>query len=213
MIDVLIVEDDPQYAAALRDQLDADCRFGRIDVVASLGDARELLSRTNPQLVVLDLGLPDGSGIELLEGLDASVAAVVLTVFGDETHVLEALSHGAAGYLLKDDTEIPDRLAVVADGASPMSARAARYLLESWRLIAGTVDTQSPLSPRESETLEWLAQGCSYQEAAERMTISTHTVSDHVKRIYRKLAVNSRAAAVHEALRLGYIHSPHRPNS
>ena len=112
------------------------------------------------------------------------------------------------GYLLKEDADIPDALYAVAQGAAPINRLAARHLLDHWRRTLPVDRSSSPLSSREQETLEWLAEGCQYREVAQRMSISTHTVSDHVKRIYRKLAVNSRASAVHKALQLGYLNTP-----
>ena len=213
MLDVLIVEDDKSFAEILSDRMAEDARFDRIQVATTLTSAREVLLSFKPALVVLDLGLPDGVGTVLLDSLPEGSLGIVLSVFGDESRVLKALAAGAGGYLLKDDEEIIDKLAGAADGGAPMSPRAASFLLKNWRDCFVRRESTSPLSNRETETLQWLAKGCTYKETATKMTISTHTVSDHVKRIYRKLSVGSRAAAVHEALRLGYIATPRSPHS
>ncbi|MEM9403503.1 MAG: response regulator transcription factor [Pseudomonadota bacterium] len=213
MTDVLLVEDDAAFADALHAQLTADGRFGRVQHAPDVQAGKQALLQQSPDLLVLDLDLPDGSGLELLADVDQKTRVVVLTVFGDESRVLDALSQGVDGYLLKDDLNIADAFVAIAEGAAAMNARVARYLLDEWRRQALTSKSASPLTPRETETLEWLSQGFSYRETAQRMAISDHTVGDHVKRIYRKLAVNSRAEAVYEALRLGYIVAPERPST
>ncbi|MEL6301718.1 MAG: response regulator transcription factor [Pseudomonadota bacterium] len=213
MLKVLIVEDDQVYAQALKHQLMNDDRFGRIATATCLSEARQFLEAFEADLVVLDLELPDGSGADLLRELNSGTRTLVLTIFGDEANVLSALAEGASGYLLKDDVDIPNAMYAVANGSVSMNPTVARYLLDDWRDGLPSTSKDSPLSVRETETLEWLARGYSYQDVAQKMTISTHTVSDHVKRIYRKLTVHSRAEAVHEALRLGYIVAPDRSAS
>jgi DNA-binding NarL/FixJ family response regulator len=135
----------------------------------------------------------------------------VITIFGDEPHVVGALEAGALGYLLKDGTpeyigaSIVDMLA----GGSPISPAIARHLLRRFRgdapARAGEAESVPPLSEREGEVLRLIVKGFTYAEIAELLGVSAHTVTTHVRGIYRKLEVHSRSEAVYEALQLGLV--------
>lgn len=180
-------------------------------VATCLAEAADLLA-TRPELVLTDLGLPDGSGLDFIPTLKAAGArSLVITAFGDRETVLAALGAGADGYLLKDSpTEaVLDGVRVTLEGGAPISAAAAVFLLERFREPAAPVTAAVPaterLTPRETELLTLFSRGHSYKSAARELGISPLTVGDHVKAIYRKLEVNSRGEAVFAAVRQGQL--------
>jgi DNA-binding NarL/FixJ family response regulator len=133
----------------------------------------------------------------------------VITVFGDEEHVVAAIRAGALGYLLKSDSqaEIANALREIARGGSPISPSIARYLLGAVRGVPRTPTPDTPpLSERELEVLRAIVKGFTYDEIAGLLEISSATVATHVRRIYRKLSVHSRGEAAYEALQQGIVH-------
>jgi len=127
----------------------------------------------------------------------------VSTIFGDEASVVAALEAGADGYILKDNERITDAIVEVARGHVPLTPSVAVHLMRRFR--PQLPDEQSCLTPREAEILGCLARGRSYRETASDLCISYHTVTDHIKAIYKKLHVNSRGSAVYQGLRSGLI--------
>lgn len=164
-----------------------------------------------PDLAVIDLGLPDGSGLQLIEVLRRAASpplCLVATVFDDDGHLFPALRAGAEGYLLKDQSvaAVADALRGIASGRPPLSPSIARRLLAHFRPapLAPAV-AESPLTARETEVLRAVAKGYTVQQAAELLQLSPHTVAGYLKEVYRKLAVGSRAEATLEAARRGLI--------
>ena len=179
---------------------------------------------TSPQVALIDLGLPDSSGIEIIQWLSKNkpeINTMVVTTFGDEDHVMRSLEAGASGYLLKDETgeELLKHVLEVVNGGSPISPLIARQLLnrmQQQRALESANNPQSAsrqsvmqkansITDRELSVIQQVARGFTVQEIAAQMEISAHTVSTHVKRIYKKLRVNSRSEAVYEASLLGLI--------
>lgn len=208
---VLIVEDDP----ATRRRLEAvvasvpSLRWTRS--AGSAREAREALRET-PDVMLVDLDLPDGSGIDLIREARASASrthAMVITVFADEQHVMAAIEAGAQGYLLKDGSAdyIGRSIADLLAGGSPISPPIARHLLQRFQQEppAAAPDEPSLLTAREREILNLVAKGFSVPEISELLQISDHTVTTHVRHIYRKLEVSSRSQAIFEAVNLGLI--------
>ena len=172
------------------------------------------LLESKPELILTDLGLPDGSGLDHIPGMkSAGIKSLVLTAFADRETVVAALTAGADGYLLKDtDTEaVLDGIRVTLDGGAPISAAAAVFLLAQLRepTAPAVRPVDAPpaerLTPREAELLTLFSRGHSYKSAARELGISPLTVGDHVKAIYRKLAVNSRSEAVFAAVQRGQL--------
>jgi len=216
---VLIVEDD----VAFRD------RFGAIlakdpafDVIASVGtgaDGLAMLDLHKPDILLVDLGLPDLSGIEVIRHASRTLPnceCMVVTVFGDEEHVLASIEAGASGYLLKDASEesFLSSIRELIAGGSPISPIIARRLLKRFqpdptpaKSAPAVTESDVSLSDREREILLLASKGYNYPEMGKLMGISPHTVTSHVKKIYRKLAVHSRGEAVFEAHRMGLIRS------
>lgn len=177
-------------------------------VATSIAEA-EVFFEHRPELVLTDLGLPDGSGLDLIPRLKAAgLYALVITAFGDRETVLATLEAGADGYLLKDSSndEVLNGIRVTLDGGAPISAAAAVYLLERFRKpVTPAAPGPDRLTPREQELLTLFARGHSYKSAARELGISPLTVGDHVKAIYRKLEVNSRGEAVFTAVQRGQL--------
>lgn len=200
-----LVEDDPGLRAHLEILLAGE---PGMELVASCGTAAEalaLLPPAAPDVIVVDLGLPDMEGPQLIRRLRQAVEAELLahTVFDDGETVFAALRAGACGYLLKGcpPRELVEALHDLASGGAPMTPRIARRVLRELQGVAGT----GPLTAREAEILRELAAGRSYKEAAERLHLSRHTIHAHVKRIYEKLQVDSREDAVAKARREGLL--------
>lgn len=209
---VIIVEDDARLRAYAKSALATAPDIAVVGDAGTLADGLSLVDLM-PDLALLDLGLPDGSGITVIEAIRAKVPAcrvLVFTVFEDRASVLGTLKAGADGYILKDtsaDMVLAHVRATLA-GETPISARAASHLLSLVRdePVAETAEPDAPhLSPRERELLEYLARGLSRKEAARVMNLSPYTVAEYVQGIYRKLQVKSRGEAVFEAIQTKLI--------
>ncbi|WP_209346780.1 response regulator transcription factor [Pontixanthobacter sp. CEM42] len=210
---VAIVEDDPNLLDHFITIVTNVVNLDLAGVASSVADARNLL-KLKPDLFLVDIGLPDGSGLDLVpeikEALDSKV--LIITSFGDRQTVVNAIRAGADGYLLKDSSvdEITDGMDVTLAGGSPVSATAAVYLLERLRnedvlVDAAETGEDAELKEREVELLNLFARGLTYKEAASAMGIAPLTINNYVKSIYGKLAVHSRSEAVYEALKTGQL--------
>lgn len=214
---VLLVEDDDATRARLARAVTEDAGLALVAAASSCADARAELARALPDVLLVDLGLPDGSGIDLIrecKGAASRCEAMVITVFGDEPHVVAAIEAGASGYVLKDGTNayIAESIHALVNGGSPISPAIARHLLRRFRAPAppqppAAGEDVPELTEREHEVLALLVKGFTFHEIGELLGISAHTVTTHVKHIYGKLAVRSRAEAVYEALQLGIVKS------
>ena len=221
-IRVAVVEDDANIRAHLCEALSAEPDLFLVGHAGTVADGMALLER-EPDVFLVDLGLPDGSGLDLIRAAHVKcpkTEVAAITSFGDENHVLGALEAGATGYLLKDGS-VPMILRSIRElfaGGSPISPSIARHLLKRLRMPArplqASTQVQSPavktgscalLTPRETTVLQQIAKGYSYEEISGALGISVHTVTTHIKHIYRKLAVRSRGEAVFEAMQLGLI--------
>ena len=219
----LIVEDNPVMRQRLLQLVvgltGSDAQITTADSIAS---AKVLLDEDAKGLALIDIGLPDGSGIDLIAWLHVhrpQVTSVVISAWGHEDTVLAALRAGAIGYLLKerDDLELSLALQSIRRGGAPIDPNIARGILALLQLSAGPAasgieaagiaeHSEHALSERESEILRLVARGYSNREIAELTALSRFTIEDYTKSIYRKLAVRSRTAAVHEAKVLGLLH-------
>ncbi|HLT63848.1 MAG TPA: response regulator transcription factor [Pseudohongiella sp.] len=211
---MLILEDDPlvqQRLLAILHQLgydSADLHFS-----GTLGKARTLIAVRTFALALIDLGLPDGQGTQLIAELrhqDAEVAILVISAWSTEDVIITALRAGASGYLLKerDDFEVLLSIRSVLRGGAPIDPFIARRLIAEMQTVEEASSEQSEdvlLSSRETEILRLVAGGLSNREIAEHLHISRHTVESHIKNIYRKLAVSSRIQAINEGLSRGLL--------
>lgn len=211
---ILLVEDDTpvreRLAGIIRNwtggELVADC--------ATLATAIEALRANAIDLLITDLRLPDGHGVQAIRFLRSTqpgAEAMVISALADDQTVIEAIEAGATGYLLKDSDplNVIDAISELLEGGSPISSTIARTIVR--RLVgrpaadAPKEESGQPLTPREMDILWGIAKGFTYGELAERLQISKQTVPVHIKNIYRKLQANNRSEAVYEASRRGLI--------
>lgn len=210
-ISVLVVEDEPEFLRAYCEAITREPDFRLAGAVGTLAAATALVEQAVPDVLVVDLGLPDGNGADLIRRAvkrRPDCDALVLTVFGDDQHVIEAIEAGATGYLLKDSPvgELARCVRELRAGGAPISPSIARRLLARMRAPEEKPAPQaSPLTGREAEILRLVAKGLSFAEVGAALEISAHTVVAHVKKIYRKLSVHSRGEAVFEATQLGLL--------
>lgn len=211
MASVLVVEDDPAFRTRFCGYVEAAPDLRLAGAAASLAEARRAIERDVPDVLLTDLGLPDGSGIDLIREVATrhpATGIMVISVFGDEGHVVQSIEAGATGYVLKDS--LPDEFVALVHqlraGGSPISPMIARHLLRRFRSAPAADPRSDPgLTAREAEVLTLVAKGFSFAEVARLLEVSPHTITAHVKKIYEKLAVHSRGEAVYEAGRLGLL--------
>lgn len=217
LLKVALVEDDiafqNSFSAAIAET--GDMRL--VGMAHNVAQARLLLAGDPIDVLVVDLGLPDGSGIDVIRAAHAAwpqCGIMVSTTFADEKHVIASIEAGAAGYLLKDSSakKIADEIRALHAGGSPISPRIARQILLRFRPPEpepqppeAAPPLASPLSPREREALELITKGFSYDEIADLMQVSRNTVMTFVRRIYQKLEVHSKAEAIYEARNHGIL--------
>lgn len=209
---VTLVEDDAPIREEFARMIRAEAGLQLLDAVGSCAEARHSFARTKPDVALIDLGLPDGDGTELIAELTTAsrhTSVLVVTVFGDEAHVVRALEAGAHGYLLKDTPtlEFGRAIRAVCDGASPLSPQVARYLLKRFARphTPEAPKLLEPLTPREQDVLRAVSQGFSVPETARRLDVAPSTVAAHIKSIYGKLAARSRVEALNRAREHGLI--------
>jgi DNA-binding NarL/FixJ family response regulator len=220
---ILIVEDEPEFRLRFKQIVESESSLELVGVAANKREAQDLIEQTSFDVMLIDLGLPDGNGTDLIRQVSAKrpdVDIMVVTVFGDEQHVVSAIEAGATGYILKDSTaaDVISCIRLLRAGGSPVSPVVARSVLRAIRNRmsgpgaprasgggGGGSPENNPLSARETEILQLLAKGMSFNEIGEILGISPHTVTAHIKKIYRKLAVHSRGEAVYEATQMGLL--------
>lgn len=189
-------------------------------------DVMDLLGKIKVDILLLDLQLPDTHGLEVLkhkQRVQPQCETLIVTVFGDETSVLNAIEAGATGYVLKDEpgAQLLDAMDELLRGGSPITPSIARLMLRRLQpkspvastsaLTVGTWNDSLPAqlpfqwSEREDEVLSYVAKGYSVQEVADLLHLSANTIKTHVRRIYKKLSVTSRSEALHEARALGLL--------
>ena len=221
---IAIVEDNPLHAQRYRENLARDPSLVLVGEFACAGEAIAAIGPLAPDVALVDLGLPDGSGFDVIRHIrraSPQTAIMVVSVFGGERNLFEAIEAGATGYLLKDS--LPDdfnaSVHALQAGESPISPALARLLLARFRpsatgaeapvpaaaTPAETEAPDSPLSRRETGILEEIARGRSLAEIGAMLHISPLTVKTHVRNIYRKLEANSRQRAVYLAQQRGLL--------
>ncbi len=211
---LLLVDDEPLLRERLQRILSQlEYPPSAISHAGTLAEARAAMARQRPAVALVDLGLPDGSGLELIRELfqaDAAMLILVVSAWRSEEAILEALRAGASGYVLKerDDMEVGIAIRNLLNGGAPIDPFMARRLMQEF---LGRVDppavlpSTGPLSPREMQVLRMVASGLGNREIAEQLHLSRHTVEQHIKNIYRKLTVTSRTKAVHAARAAGWL--------
>jgi DNA-binding NarL/FixJ family response regulator len=200
MIKVAIVEDDAGVRQSLEWLVKSSTEFSLSSSCGSAEEAWRVLPKTAPEIVLMDINLPNHSGIECtarLKELLPSIQVVMITVYDETDKVFNALRAGASGYILKraSPERILQAIREVHAGGVPMSSEIARKVLGAFREPVAAVTEAQNLSRREQEVLELLSQGCSNKEIGDKLSISIETVAWHLRHIYTKLHVRSRTQA------------------
>ena len=207
----LVVEDNPDTRDWLVSCVSAAFPALHIHKAGGVEEGRAIITRRNIDLAVIDLGLPDGSGIDLIRSLAAKEYAsyiVVATIYDDDKNLFSALKAGAKGYILKDqDSErIVSYLKGIKKNRPPLSAASSRRLIDHFNNKGDALE-QSQLTSRESEVICLIGKGYSVEDAAALLHLSPDTIKGYIKSIYAKLGGGNRAELTLEAVRLGLIDS------
>ena len=205
-----LVEDDTDVRERLSQLILDHDKFELLDASGTVEKGLEALKHYKPDILLTDLGLPDGSGIEIIKAIEQmhlDCEAMVISGFQDEYTVFSALEAGAKAYILKHDEsqKITDAILSMMDGGAPISPVIARLMLQKFQSVQPAIELPEALTERQIKILKYVSQGFSSKEIAEKLDISYYTVTTHIKNIYTKLQVNSRTEALHEASRLGLL--------
>lgn len=210
---VLLLEDLPEIRSWLRSLVLMVFPGAQVSEAARVHDALELVSALRFDIALIDLGLPDGSGVQVVERLreqQPEAQSVVVTIHDDDEHLFPALQAGAFGYILKEQPRemITEQLHRISQGEPPLSPAIARRVMAHFSVkrkpqVPSEMLQQVALTDRETEVLLRVAKGYTLPEIGVQLGLSRHTIADYVKQIYRKLNVSSRAEAALEAQRLG----------
>src|ERR1700744_1783966 len=196
---IVIIEDDEVLRSAYTTLINDVDGFYVVDSYASVEEASKKIIDDNPDVILLDIELPGISGIDAIPVIKKKLPRchiIILTVYESEEQIFNALSNGASGYLTKNSpiTKILDSIKEVGEGGGPMSANVARMVIKSFQK-----NQESPLSKRETQILELLSEGKSRSQIANELFIEWETVKTHIKNVYIKLDVNSKADAIKAA--------------
>ncbi|MFT3664137.1 response regulator [Piscinibacter sp.] len=211
MKNILLLEDLPEIRAWLKVLIGQVFPDAQVSESARVHDALGLVGALRFDLALVDLGLPDGSGVDVVAALreqQPECQSVVVTIHDDDEHLFPALQAGAFGYVLKEQARelIAEQLSRMSQGEPPLSPSIARRVIAYFAAQAKPQKDMIPhvqLTDRENEVLLRVAKGFTLPEIGVQLNLSRHTIADYVKQIYRKLNVSSRAEAALEAQRLG----------
>ena len=217
MDNILLLEDLPEIRAWIKALVLQVFPRAHISEAARVHDALGLVSAVKFDLALVDLGLPDGSGVDVVAALretQPEVQSVVVTIHDDDEHLFPALQAGAFGYVLKEQPRehFKEQLNRISQGEPPLSPSIARRVIAYFAAQARPQANAMPrvqLTDRENEVLLRVAKGYTLPEIGVQLSLSRHTIADYVKQIYRKLNVSSRTEAALEAQRLGLFARSH----
>lgn len=206
MIKVAIVEDNNTLRKSLTNLVNQNEEMHCVASLENLFNVVSEFRKASPDIVLMDIGLPNISGIEGVRTVKENlkdIQILMFTVFEDDEKIFEAIKAGASGYLLKKSSprEILDAIRSLYFGGAPMSANIARKVIESFQGHNSQAKEDFQLTTRESEILNSLIEGMSYKKLAEKYFISISTVRTHIRHIYEKLHVNSKTEAVARILK------------
>lgn len=207
---VAIVEDQDEIRAGLRVLIDGTSGHRCVAACRTVEDALRQFAREIPDVALVDIGLPDISGIEgthLFKERFPTVQVIILTVYDDDERIFQALCAGAFGYLLKNTppARLIECIREIADGGAPVSPEIARRVVTLFQKIHPVETAGEGLTPHEVRILKLLVEGHNYKTAAAELDVSVNTISFHVRRIYEKLQVHSKSEAVAKALRSSLV--------
>lgn len=224
-----MVEDDVRVRQRFAQAIDRSSAFELWFETGLMQGALEWMSQCPqegwPSLWLVDLGLPDGSGLKVIQhalALHPDTQVMVVSVFGDESKVLDCIDAGAMGYILKGqgDEDILLHIEDLLQGGSPMSPLIARQVLRRFRGARGALEAQTPaprpstamdevpslqLTARELDVLDRIARGYSYEEVAAHLQVALNTIRHHIRSIYAKLGVHTKVDAINEARRRHWL--------
>ena len=206
MIKVAIIEDNKVLRNSVANLLNHQEGMRCVCALSNLLNVVSEFRKYRPDIVLMDIGLPDISGIEgvrVVKENFTEIEVLMFTVFDDDEKIFEAIKAGASGYLLKKSStdEIIEAIVSLYNGGAPMSASIARQVIRSFQEGSYTLKEDFALTAREKEILHCLMDGMSYKKITEKYFISISTVRTHIRHIYEKLHVNSKAQAVAKALK------------
>ncbi len=203
---VLVFEDDPVVRRSVVGEIEASERFTVAGEAADIDRARQLVATSDARIGVFDIELRSGSSLPLIPlAIERGMSVLVLTIWDDDDRLYRALAAGAGGYLLKGEAapgRLAESLAIMLDGGAPISPAIARRLLDDFRRRAPAKSDTTPtpdvssLTAREREIIDLFAKGATYDEVASLLIVSVNTVRHHVRHMYRKLHVCTKAEAV-----------------
>lgn len=219
-IDVLLADDHALFRAGVRALLEAESMIRVVGEASSGEEAVEMAREIEPRVVVMDLSMPNGSGLDAtrrLNALDLDVRVLVLTVHAEEEYLVPVVDAGASGYLTKTsaDSELVEAIRVAARGEVYLPSQATRLLLEKYRNSEEAQEHRelNELSPREREVLALTAEGFSSREIGEKLDISPKTVDTYRSRLTDKLDLSHRSELVRFALRVGLLQPVQEPGA
>jgi DNA-binding NarL/FixJ family response regulator len=206
VLKVGIIEDQPKIREGLRALIGGTGGYRCVGSFGSMEEALAKLHNELPDVLLVDIGLPEMSGIEgtrRMKALHPGLAVLILTVYDDDRRIFDALCAGACGYLLKKTppARLLESLKEVVGGGSPMSPEVARRIVALFREIRPPEQADYQLTPHEIRILTLLVEGYNYKTAAEELDVSINTIRFHMRSIYEKLQVHSKSEAVSKALR------------
>ncbi len=211
MIKVVLIEDDPEVIELVSAQVGEASDMELVLVATNVRDGLAAIKQGDFDVLLCDLCLPDGNGIDLIyqcTQLRPNVDTIVMTIFAEQSKIIRSLRAGARSYILKDE-KIHECTSVIREtiaGGSTISPAIARHLVKLFQpQDADSVAGNGQLTRKELDILNFLARGFSVPELAGILKISKNTIATHIKSIYKKLAVNSRTQALYEASSRGYI--------
>ncbi len=207
-MNIAIVEDDPLLLENLKLLLSGEKGITIAGTWGSAEEALPALKKISPEVMLIDLGLPGMSGIELIKKIKEKMSGIEImahTVFDDRDNVFSAIKAGASGYILKGSSprELIEALHSLYQGGAPMSPKIARKLIMEFQDEVSSEEYL--LSHREKEIVKCIENGLAYKEIAEKLSISPHTVHTHIKKIYEKLHARNRQEALSTARKKGII--------
>jgi len=207
---VLLVEDDRLAREGLRALIDGTPAFRCVAACGSVEQALKANPRETPDVILLDIelpGMPGSEGVGPLREKFPSAAVVMLTVFEEQDRVFESICNGASGYLLKKTppAKLLDAIAEVRAGGAPMSPEIARQVVRLFQMTGPPPKVKSHLTAQEIRMLALLAEGHSYQAAADRIHVSVNTVRNYIRSVYDKLHVHTKSEAVSKAIKARLI--------
>lgn len=207
MIEIVIYEDNSELAQGLSFLLHVSNDFKVVGMFGNCDNIENDLQRLKPQVLLMDIEMPGTDGLDGLRiakaAMGDNIKVLMLTVFEDNDKIFDALKYGADGYILKKTPppKIIEYIKDAVEGGAPMTPSVARKVLSSFSMPKESSSTMSLISAREQDVLNLIIEGYSYKMVGDKLCISIDTVRSHIRKIYDKLHVNSKAEAISKALR------------